>query len=87
MNFPAKIDFSQISVIDVARELLGQESRERSSATEKHFPDHGGLFVNVGKNEWYSHGNQTGGDVVNLIEFATACDFSAAVAWLRQTAL
>ena len=57
MNFAARIDFSQILVIDVARELLGNESRERSNGVEKHFPDHAGLFVNTQKNKWYSHGN------------------------------
>jgi hypothetical protein len=84
MNVPARIDFSEISVVDVARELLGQESPERSTSTKKHFPDHAGLFVNVIKNRWYSHGNQTGGDAVSLVRFATNCDFGAAVSWLRQ---
>ena len=73
-----------IPVIDVARELFGQESRERSTNKEKHFPDRGGLFVNIEKNKWYSHGSSIGGDVVDLLRFATGCDFNAALAWLRQ---
>ena len=47
-----KIDYGLIPVIDVARELLGQESRERTTANERHFPDRGGLFVNLKKNRW-----------------------------------
>ena len=62
MSAAAKIDFSLVPVIEVARQLLGDENRDRSTGEEKHFPDNGGLFVNVQKNKWYSHGNQTGGD-------------------------
>jgi hypothetical protein len=79
----AKIDFSLVPVIEVARQLLGDENRERSNGEEKHFPDNGGLFVNVQKNRWYSHGNQTGGDAASLVRFVTSCDFQAALSWLR----
>ena len=79
-----KIDFGQIPVIEVARELLGQENKKRSTSTEKHFPDHGGLFVNVEKNRWYSHGSETGGDASNLVQHATDCDFAASASWLRS---
>jgi hypothetical protein len=41
MTAVEKIDYSLIPVIDVARELLGQETRERTTANEKHFPGHG----------------------------------------------
>src|SRR5262245_11018518 len=58
----ARPDFAEIPVIEVARALLGEESRERSTATEKHFAGNDGLFVNVQKNRWYCHGNKTGGD-------------------------
>ena len=84
MTFAAKIDFSPILVIDVARELFGPEGRERSTSVEKHFPDHGALFVNIVKNRWYSHVNEKGGDAASLVQFATGCDFQAAVAWLRS---
>ena len=84
MSEPAKKDFSLIPVIEVARELFGQEGSDRSTDKEKHFPDHGGLFVNVQKNKWYSHGNERGGDVVSLIRFATSCGFKGALVWLRS---
>ena len=84
MNLPARIDFSAIPVIEVARELLGSESRERSNGVEKHFPDHAGLFVNTSKNKWYSHGNDVGGDALNLICFLRDCDPSAGISWLRS---
>ena len=84
MTAVEKIDYSLIPVIDVARELLGQESRERTTANERHFPDHGGLFVNLKKNKWYCHGESTGGDAIDLIRFANGCDYKAAFDWLRS---
>jgi hypothetical protein len=77
------VPFHEISVLDVARVLLGEESLERSTATEKHFPDNGGLFVNVKKNLWYSHGNETGGDALGLVKFVEGCGVSAGIAWLE----
>jgi hypothetical protein len=65
----------RLPVIEVARELFGQEARKRSTVREKHFPDNSGLFVNVQKNKWFSPGDKRGGDVVSLVQFATGCDF------------
>ena len=79
-----KIDYSLIPVIEVARKLLGQESRERTKGDERHFPDHGGLFVSLKKNKWYCHSAGTGGDAIDLIRFATDCDYKAAFDWLRS---
>jgi len=84
MNAAEKIDYSLIPVIDVARELFGQESRERTTANERHFPDCGGLFVNLKKNRWYCHGESAGGDAIDLIRFANGCDYKAAFDWLRS---
>jgi hypothetical protein len=61
MSVAEKIDYSLIPVIDVARELLGQETGGRTTANDKHFDDRGGLFVNLKKNKWYCHGESTGG--------------------------
>jgi len=60
------------------------QTRERTTANERHFDGHGGLFVNIKKNRWYSHGNQAGGDAVGLIRFALGCDYKAAFDWLRS---
>jgi hypothetical protein len=79
-----KIDFGLIPVIDVAKELLGQEGRERTDANERHFPDRGGLFVNLKKNKWYCHGESTRGDAIDLIRFASGCDCKGAFDWLRS---
>jgi hypothetical protein len=84
MSVAEKIDYKLIPVIDVAHALLGQETRERTTANERHFDGHGGLFVNIKKNRWYSHGNQAGGDAVGLIRFALGCDYKAAFDWLRS---
>ena len=78
------IDYSLIPTIEVARQLLGQETRESTTANERHFPDHGGLFVNLKKNKWYCHGESTGGDAIALIRFANGCDYKAAFDWLRS---
>jgi hypothetical protein len=69
-------------VIEVARELFGQEARKRSTVREKHFPDNSGLFVNVQKNKWFSPGDKRGGDVVSLVQFATGCDFKGTLSYL-----
>ena len=84
MSIAEKIDYSLIPVIDVARELLGQETRERTDANNRHFDGHGGLFVNLKKNKWYCHSAGTGGDAVALIRFANGCDYKAAFDWLRS---
>lgn len=84
MTFPAQRDTAHISVVAVARELLGAEDPARSTSQERHFKGHRGLFVNIIKNKWYSHGKETGGGAADLVCFVTGCDFSAAVAWLRS---
>ena len=84
MSTPARMNFGLIPVIDVSRELLGAENPAKSNAKEKHFPDHAGLFVNVEKNAWYSHGNGVGGDAVELVRFILKCNHSEAFRWLRE---
>ncbi len=80
----AKTDFGLIPVIEVARDLFGKDNSLRSTNEEKHFPNHGGLFVNPEKNKWWSHGNETGGDAIDLIRFALSCDFERALEWQRS---
>src|SRR5262249_48087304 len=75
MSLAQKVDYSLIPVINVARQLFGLESREGSHGDEKHFPDHGGLFVNAKKNRWYCHSQSKGGDAIELIRFTTGCDY------------
>jgi hypothetical protein len=77
-------DLHAIPVIDVAHELLGQENPERSTKTERHFPNHAGLFVNIEKNKWFSHGNAAGGDALDLVRFINQCDFKGGTDWLRS---
>ena len=84
MMMSARIDFSLIKTIDVARDLLGKENPERSTKNERHFPGHQGLYVNPEKNKWFSHGNADGGDALDLVCFVKACDKSAGIAWLRS---
>ena len=83
-----KIDYSLIPVIEVATTCcLAQRAASAQPRDERHFHDHGGLFVNLKKNRWYSHGNATGGDAIDLIRFATDCDYKAAFDWLRSNGL
>jgi putative DNA primase/helicase len=77
-------DYSTIDVLELARKLLGEEKLDRSTKTEKHFPENGGLFVNIEKNRWHSHGNGKGGDAVELVCFHHQCDRAAAFRWLRE---
>ena len=78
------IDYGLIPAIEVARELFGSQSGDRTSGDETHFPNQGGLFVNTKKNRWYCHGEGKGGDAIALIQLATCCDFKGALDWLRS---
>jgi hypothetical protein len=75
-------DYSLIPVLEIARLLFGHESRERSTAKEKHFPDNGALFVNISKNRWFSHLNEKGGDAIELVRHVKGCGFKDALDWL-----
>jgi hypothetical protein len=75
-----KLIFTQ-SRLSTSRARCCKEG-ERSTSNEKHFAGHGGLFVNIQKNRWYSHGNQAGGDAVDLIRHVKQCEFHAARQWL-----
>ena len=83
MMLAEKISTSTIPVIEVARILLGSENRERSTRDEIHFHGHNGLFVNPGKNKWFSHGENVGGDAIALIRHINKCTFKDALDWLR----
>jgi RNA binding exosome subunit len=78
------IDVKSIPVLNVARELFGEEGRDRSTRTEKHFPGNAGLFVNVEKNLWYSQGHDTGGDAASLVMYAQGGEFRGAAEWLCE---
>jgi hypothetical protein len=76
-------DFSHIPILEVAHKLLGEEG-PRSTSREKHFSDHGGLFINEEKGVWHSHANDIGGDVVALVQYVLKRDFREATTWLRE---
>ena len=85
MNVAAEnIDYGRIPTIEVARKIFGIEDPKGSTRTEKHFPNHGGLYVNIEKNRWYCHSEGKGGDAIDLIRFEADCDFRGALDWLRS---
>lgn len=73
-----------ISVLSVAEKLLGDVDPLRSNSKEKHFHHHNGLFVNVEKNQWYSHGDKVGGDAIELVRYIKQCGFKDALEWLEE---
>ena len=83
MNYAQRIDFKSIPVIEVARELLGEESKERSQAQEKHFPDHGGLVRQHQQKPLVFSRQREGGDALDLICFVKNCDTGAGIRWLK----
>ena len=83
MAITETLDYGLIPTIEVAPALFGNEG-ERTSGDERHFANHGGLFVNIKKNRWFCHSEGKGGDAIALIQFATGCDFKGALDWLRS---
>lgn len=69
-------------LLQIAEELLGEVDRERSSRNEKHFHGYNGLYVNLEKNLWYSHGDEVGGDAIELVKYIKGYDYKKAVEWL-----
>jgi hypothetical protein len=65
--------------------LLGQPTvRSRS---ELRWGAKGSLVVNIAgarAGRWYSFEEAVGGDMLDLVSFALACDSRAALAWARQ---
>lgn len=78
------MDLDKVSILAVAEELLGPVNQERSTKREKHFHGHNGLFVNVDKNLWYSHGESQGGDAVTLLKHINGLSPREAFEWLED---
>jgi len=78
------VSYGSIPTIEVARILFGPEDRQRSKPNEVRFPDLGGLTVHPGKNKWFCHTENVGGDAIALIQHANKCTFKEALDWLRD---
>lgn len=69
----------------VARELLGEPNGELSRADELRFGSHGSLAVNVEAGTWYSHEEESGGGVLDLIAHQLGmADRTEQLAWLER---
>ncbi len=70
----------------VARRLLGEPNRKLSNDRELRFGANGSLKANIAgpkKGTWYSHEDQSGGGVLDLIIQEKGGDRKAAVEWLQ----
>ena len=78
------VDFGRY-MRSVAIELLGEPNARLSSKTELRFGTNGSLAVDVDKGTWFSHEEDRGGGVLDLIARETGRNANGqAVEWLRE---
>ena len=71
----------------VARKLLGDPNREKSTTHQLRFGNQGSMAVEIGGNKagsWYDFENEVGGGVMELIKRETGLVNGAAFDWLRD---
>jgi putative DNA primase/helicase len=71
----------------VARKLLGEPNREKSTNHQLRFGNQGSMAVEIGGNKagtWYDFENKVGGGVMELIKRETGLVNGAAFDWLRE---
>lgn len=85
MNAPNDL---QASIRQVAELLLGEQNVALSSSTELRFGSNGSLVVNVERGIWFSHEENTGGGVLDLIAKETGlATRTEQLAWLEEHGL
>jgi hypothetical protein len=68
----------------VVRKLLGEPNRRLSTKDELRFGTHGSLSVDLQKGTWFSHEDDDGGGVLDLIARETRGRNGEALVWLRD---
>ncbi len=72
----------------VARELLGEPNKALSKKGELRFGTHGSLAVNLEEGDWYSHEEEVGGGVLDLIKRETGlATRHEQLTWLEERGL
>lgn len=72
----------------VAEALLGEANERLSSTNELRFGNHGSLSVDLGKDCWHDHEQNTGGGVLDLIQRCAGLETRAEqVQWLQEHGL
>jgi hypothetical protein len=69
---------------DLARELLGEPNRRRSSRSELRFGGKGSLAIEIAgkkRGEWYDHEAGKGGGAFGLVQHVRKCDMEEARAY------
>lgn len=85
MDAPGEL---QASIGQVAELLLGERNIALSNSTELRFGTQGSLAVNLEKNVWFSHEEQIGGGVLDLIAKKTGlATRTEQLAWLEKNGL
>ena len=72
---------------DIARRLLGEPNRKRSSKYQLRFGSNGSVAVEVGGPKvgtWYDHEAEVGGGPLDLVEIKGGMSREQAGAWLEQ---
>jgi len=71
----------------VARRLLGEPNREKSTKHQLRFGTHGSMAVEIGGNKagtWYDFQDEVGGGVVELVQRETGLANGEVFDWLRE---
>lgn len=68
----------------VLPEFMGEPNRSLSTKGEMRFGNHGSLSVDLVKNTWMDHEDQTGGGVLDLLKAFKGLDKSEALQWLEE---
>lgn len=68
----------------VLPEFVGEPNRALSSATELRFGKNGSLSVDLQKQTWHDHEDQTGGGVLDLLQAYRGYSKQEAVEWLQD---
>ena len=68
----------------VLPEFVGEPNRALSSRTELRFGKNGSLAVDLEKNTWHDHEDQTGGGVMDLLLSFRGYTKAEAVEWLQD---
>lgn len=81
----AQGQYSELVIEPVARELLGEPNAALSKGDDMRFGSNGSMAVDVAGNRWYSHEDDTGGGVLDLLAHQLGLDSRAEqLSWLEN---
>jgi len=84
-SMAAQVQYTEFRIESVARQLLGVPNLKLSNQHELKFGNNGSMSVNLASNCWYSHEEEVGGGVLDLIAHKTSLsDRAGQLSWLEN---